>query len=157
VKPGIFKAVVSDWGVGKAESTGNVSTNVQFTLPETNERVTWKGYLTEKTKEGTIKTLFKLGFNGNLDSFGEGVSSGCLEVGKEAMVTIEEEKYKNKDGEEKTAFKVRWVNLPGEHSGMKRLENAEASSLLASFKADFLEQKKVFDKENPEGSEDIPF
>jgi len=137
MKDGIFKGVIADWGVSKS-STGTPSVNVEFSIDIDGslETITWFGYLTEKAKARTIETLFKLGFNGDLEGLTKGRETKALEGGKEVMITVESELYKDE-----TKYKVKWVNLPGESHGVPKLETPEAMTLLNQFKADFMAAK----------------
>lgn len=143
MKVGTFKGVATDWGISKSPEKGTPQVFVTFSIAVDGELETlsWIGYLTDKTKERTIKTLYSLGFDGNFEGLVGGRDSGCLESGKEMSLSIVNEPY---NGEDK--FKIAWVNLPGEGGGMKRLEKSEAAKILDDLKADFLALKPKGEK-----------
>jgi len=154
VRKGQFNAYISGYGVGKSKDKGTPSVNVAFhvDVDGNQENITWFGYLTDKSKARTFETLYKLGWNGDLDGLAEGSSSKCFREGVEFNVTIDSESY---NGDEK--FKVKWINLIGEVHGVPSCEKSEAMSILEQFKADALSAKPKDLPPAPTSEEDIPF
>ena len=135
--PGSWKGILADWGVTKSKS-GTPGVVCSFSISCGDDLVTSDKilYLTDKTKERTIETLYKLGFNGKLEDVSAGRPKNALEGGKEVILQCENEVY---EGE--TKCRIQWINLPGESHGVTKVDAKEGSSLLDSFKADFLSLK----------------
>ena len=135
--PGSWKAILADWGVTKSKG-GTPGVVLKFSVAIGEDLVESDKilYLTEKTKARTIETLYKMGFNGNLDDLPSGRGKNALEGGKEVILSCENEVY---EGE--TNCRIQWINLPGESHGVSKVDPKEGASLLSEFKADFLSLK----------------
>jgi hypothetical protein len=76
------------------------------------DSMTWQGWLTEGSKERTVKTLLSIGFMGksiaDLSNPEKGISDLFGEIGAPISVVVEEEEY-----EGKKRAKIAWVNVGG--------------------------------------------
>lgn len=144
LKPGTYKACPMDWGVSKTKTgTEQIFVNIAVSgiNPDGQEdlvNITWFGFLTEKAKDRTIEAIYKMGFNGDFEGLALGHDSKALDVSKTIMVVTENEEY---EGE--TNSKIKWINEIGEVHGIKRLDKAEALSIINKYKGDFQSKKPV--------------
>jgi len=145
LKNGQYKAVPSEWGFNKSPEKGTESIFVTFIVDgisqEGNpalELVTWYGYLTDAAKDRTIDSIYKLGFNGDLDELAKGREGKAIDPATQVMVTTEVDNYK-----ETPKNKIQWINAIGETHGVKKLDVKEAQSIIAKYKGDFLAKKPV--------------
>jgi hypothetical protein len=145
LKPGQYKAVPSNWGFSKTPEKGTEQIFVEMLIDagESTETLTWFGYFTDKAKDRTIETIYKLGFNGDFDGLASGHDTKALDISNQVMVTIENDTY---DGKE--TFKIKWINAIGEQHGIKRLDKAEAMAIINKFKGDIISKKPVSVKKN---------
>ena len=139
LKEGTFRAALTDWGVTKSQGgTPGVLLNFACDVDEElvqGEKILW---LTDKAKQNSIQTLYKLGFNGKLEDLAGGRSKNALTGGLEVRVVCKNEIY---EGE--TRCKIAFVNLPDEVHGLAKMDPKEGASLLDGLKADFLSYKPV--------------
>ena len=145
LKNGQYKAVPSDWGFNKSPEKGTESIFVTFIVDGKDQNdqpsdvlVTWFGYLTPDTKDRTIESIYKLGFNGDLEALAKGHDGKALDVTNVVMVTTEVDTYKDS-----TKNKIKWINAIGENHGIKKLDIGEAMSIVNKYKGDFLAKKPV--------------
>lgn len=145
------RAVEGAWG---HTSNGVVQVAVQFQL-ETGAKLTWYGFMTEKTEERTMNSLIACGVS-DLESL-TGLGSDEVEV------TVEHDTYNGN-----TRAKIAWVNRLGE--GGVALKNKatpqEAKSFLSKHKGNFLKLQKATGAAPPKPAgkpaaaqqkDDIPF
>jgi hypothetical protein len=139
LREGTFKAVLTDWGVTKS-SKGTPGVLLTFAVDVDEDLAQGEKilYLSDAAKQNSIQTLYKLGFNGNLEDLPAGRSKNALTGGVEVRVVCKNETY---EGE--TRCKIAFVNLPDEVHGLNKLDPKEGASLLAGLKADFLSYKPV--------------
>jgi|SRR6185369_1337676 len=142
MRNGSFKGVVLDYGINKAQ-TGTLSVFLRCAMEVDGnlEELTWFGYLTDKAKARTIETLYKIGFNDDIEGLAKGKESNAINTGTSLMFVVESEVYEGKD-----RFKIKWINLPGETGGIERLDAVSAKVELEKLKADFLSNKPVMAK-----------
>jgi len=145
LKNGQYKAVPSDWGFNKSPEKGTESIFVTFIVDgkaqddsPADELITWYGYLNDKTKDRTIEAIYKLGFNGDLEALALGHDGKALDVATTVMVTTEVDTYGDTPRN-----KIQWINAIGETHGVKKLDKAEAMSIINKYKGDFLSKKPV--------------
>lgn len=127
------------FGKSKNKGTEQVSVTFQFQGgPNDGKRMTWNGWLTEKTAERTFESLEHCGWDGNSLKAMTGFGSKNVEL------VIEDEE--GTDGEMYPTIK--WVNKlfargPGHVYGAEDVDGLEArmASILAKRKADRGEQK----------------
>jgi len=122
------KAVEGAWG---HTSNGTVQVAIQFQL-ETDAKLTWYGFMTEKAEERTMNSLLACGVT-DLETLA-GLGSDDVEV------TVEHDTYN-----EKTRAKIAWVNRLGE-GGVALKSKAspqEAKSMLSKHKGNFLKLQKA--------------
>lgn len=155
LKPGSYKAIPNEWGINKSPEKGTESIFVELLIngldtdgKEVLEARTWYGYLTEKAKDRTIETIYKLGFNGDFEGLASGRDSKALSNVTEVMVTIAHENTaqpgpNNPNPTPVIRDKIQWINSIGETHGAKRLDKAEAMSIINKFKGDFVAKKPV--------------
>jgi hypothetical protein len=89
-------------------------------------KVRWTSYFSEKSSERTIQALKIMGWSGeDLSDF----SDCCLHDldTNEVDIVVELETYKNKDGEERTSARVKWVNRACGYLNTDGAMNAEAA------------------------------
>lgn len=108
LKPGVYQAFVSDYGVSNAKSGAPV-VHVKFTTG--NSTITWNGSLAEgKAQEITLKSLLVLGLQSvdRLHELADGRLSALLDETKPVQIDVQPETY---DG--KTYLRVKWINEVG--------------------------------------------
>ena len=96
---------------------------VQVTLelkagPNTGERITWIGWLTDSTTSRTGESLSLMGYDGR-------TAESVMQ--KEIVAVIEHEQYTNKAGEPKTRARVAWINDPTAGGRMDPMSSAEVA------------------------------
>jgi hypothetical protein len=106
ISAGKFKGKVVDYGV-KETKTGKPMIEVWFEV-DNEGTVPWRGFLTEKTVERTLKTLALCGLKGPLESIADGPIGGALDPDKELDIDVELV-ASQKDASKKYP-QVKWVN-----------------------------------------------
>jgi len=145
------RAIEGAWGHSNG---GTEQCAVMFEL-ETGGKLTWYGFMTEKTVERTMNSLIACGVS-DLETL-DGLGSDEVEV------TVEHDTW-----EGKTRAKIAWVNRLGEGGvAMKnKVTGSEAKSMLSKHKGNFLKLQKAAgvapgkpaSKPKPaSASDDIPF
>lgn len=127
---GRFRARALEGAWGHSQN-GTEQVAVMFHVLDTDARLTWYGFLTEKTSERTMNSLLACGVT-DLETL-EGLNSDEVEV------VVEHEEYNGK-----TRAKIQWVNRLGS-GGVAMKNKAEGSalkSMLAKHKGNFLKLKK---------------
>lgn len=132
---GNYQAIAKEFVFGRA-GTGAEQVVVSFEIAEgeaKGQRITWRGFFTEKTHERTLESLEYAGWDGvslqRLDGLGS----------KPCVLVIEDEE--GQDG--KMYPKVKWVNsLGGGVSVKERMESAEVANLEERMKGIMLERKQ---------------
>lgn len=124
---GKYKAKATGGDFGKSREKGTRFVLVPFTItqgPSAGESVAWTGYFTDNTSARTMDSLRFCGctFPGD-DIFNlTGIDSNEVEI------VVEHQTYE-KDGEQKTAARVAWVNsLIGTVRDDQRMDDAERAS-----------------------------
>lgn len=131
--------VVAGRFIKSSKGTMGIEVAFEFEEPTTNtqERMNWVGWLSEKALENTMDTLVNvLCFNGNdnVNQAGEFTDPNVFDFNKEVKLVVEMEEY---DG--KTRAKIKWVNNVG-GSGFQGITPEVIRGELAAtgFKAAFL-------------------
>lgn len=131
MKAGNYQAKVTNYGVTTTKA-GAPMLFITFSTTTTGEPVKWLGYLSDKAKKNTLKTIFSMGFSGlELSDLAAGPSAGVLDTTKTYEIEVEVENFAGKE-----MARVRWINSP------KGLDKSSAAALLAGFAADVLEVKQ---------------
>lgn len=138
VQPGDHIGKVSDYGV-KETQQGKPYFEVWFDI-EGQGSTPWKGYLSEKTVERTLKTLALLGLTGDLQKVADGPIGGALNIGAEYKIKVSFQLDQDKKPTKYT--KVDFVNpLTGPAKFDQAMSN-QAKSKLAQFSGDWLKTKQ---------------
>ena len=120
--------------LGESNDKGTPFLEVNFKIlngPNQGGTVRWTGYFTENTSERTIQSLQYCGWEGDdLSEFADGKLHGIDR--NEVSIEVKLESYKNKDGEDRTAPRVSWVNRAG---GFLNKEAAMNEGAAAAFGA----------------------
>lgn len=94
MKPGYYSAKVLNWKLAFSEK-GTPMVDVTFGIGE--EKYYYRGFLTEKGKQYTVKDLVTLGFKDkDLGRFAMGLEGGALDTTQEYRVKLKEEEWKGK-------------------------------------------------------------
>ncbi len=110
------KAIAMDLGITESNKE---YVNIRFELTgDEKGGINWRGWLTDKALEYTVKSLRILGWRGNDLSSDDGI------IGTEVSLVIEHEEYKGK-----VSAKVKYINEAG--GGGKKLDKAKAKALGA--------------------------
>lgn len=137
LEPGKYVGTVEDFGVGTSSQKGTPFLNVRFKLKGTEKSGFWQQYLTANTMERVIENLVATGLlkTKKFSDLAEGKAGNgmCLET--EVEVVIVHEEYE-KDGEQKVAAKVAFVNELGGKMMKGMLAKAEAISVLEGLNLD---------------------
>jgi hypothetical protein len=122
------RAIEGAWGRSLG---GTEQVAVMFHVLDTDAKLTWYGFLTEKTSERTMNSLLACGVS-DLESL-EGLGSDEVEL------VIEHEEYNGK-----TRAKIQWVNRLGTGGvAMKnKAEGSDLKSMLKKHQGNFLKLKK---------------
>lgn len=152
VQVGKHKAKISDYGV-KETSTGKPYFEVWFDV-EGQGSVSWRGFMTDATKEKTLKTLATCGLVGDLLKVADGPIGGALKIDLELEIDVVQEK--DKDGKLKKYTTVRWVNSPRAAKFDAALA-AQAKNKLAQFSGDWAKVKSDLGVKASEPKKDIGF
>jgi len=123
--------LMCQFGYSGNKGTPQVGVCFEFTAgPNSGDRITWIGYLTENTEERTLQSLRIIGFKGDdLDKFND------QRPDQEVHLVIEHEENP-KDG--KVYAKVAWVNDPKRSGGFimsKPMEAKDRRMFAARFKS----------------------
>jgi hypothetical protein len=114
-----------EWDLGYSES-GKEQVAVAFQLEEgvdAGQRITWRGYFTEKTTERTLQSLRYCGWDGiNLADL-TGLDKNLVQL------VIENEEYNGK-----TYSKVAWVNQLGGLALKNRMDDKARAAFAAKMK-----------------------
>jgi len=144
IKKGQYAATLQDYGIidhyGALKVVLEVSFNAELQDNSFQKMtMTWKGNLSdEKKARFAIKTLQSIGLKTNdVRDLVKGKESGCLEIGKEVMVTIDH--FTTEDG--KTFNVIKYVN-PSKSNAAPSAELLQSHSWLKSLTG---------------GTDDIPF
>ena len=149
---GRFRATAKEGDYGYAK-TGTEQVAVLFEL-ETGSRLTWYGYLTEKTQDRTIESLLHCGVS-NIETLA-GLGS------KEVELVVQHEA----DQEGKTRARVAFVNALGSGGvAMKtRMSDGARKSVAARLKGNFMKMQReqgvapaLKRDDAPLADDDIPF
>lgn len=142
-------------------SKGTPGIEIRFDFEENGqpESLNWVGWLSPNAIENTMDTLVHvLDFNGNDNTDANGVLSdpSALNYQKQVKLVVEMETYE-KDGQQKTAPRIKWVNnVGGSAFGACQPEEVKAVLQSVGFKAAFLAAKQGNNKPKPKESE-VPF
>lgn len=117
--------------LGNSKDKGTPFIEFYFEILEGEDKgkkVRWTSYFTEKTQERTIEALITCGWTGDdPGEFADGKLHGLDKA--EVEIVTELETYE-KNGEKKTAPRVRWVNKLG---GYLNVQNAMTPDAASSF------------------------
>ena len=117
VKAGTYKARAVAGKFGNSGTKGTPGVAVQFEFDRGDgklERIVWNGWLTEKTMERTLESLAIAGYDENKGNLPDGsIPQDYFDHKAEVELVLDHEDYVAKDGSNKTALKVKWVNRPG--------------------------------------------
>lgn len=163
MKPGIYKARITDYGIfeGKDETKNHAKvmfevedTEASEVLPE-KKSFDWNGYFTGGAKAITVKTLVEtFGMDlKNFKNFNNGFGSKAINEDADYEVELAEEEYNGKK-----YLKIKYVNLPGASRRAARLTGDAASIFLAglNLEAEIISaQKNTPPKMN--NAEPVPF
>lgn len=154
---GQYKAQLKDYGLEEvAKMNGKIKVVLQFDVDASGEWVSgrWEGFLENKDdtpNKYTLKTLLTCGFNGV--DIGDLTKPNALDLTKDYSVTVERIGEYNK---------IKWVNIPGQTFGIKKMTTAPKSSL--KLKAAFSDLKKEMGIETkkiknyaPGAEDELPF
>lgn len=121
------RAVSGDWGY---TGNGNEQVAVLFQLADTGEKITWYGFMTDKTADRTIESLLSCGVT-DLQSL-SGIDANEVEL------DIAHDTYNGN-----TKAKVNWVNRLGSGGvAMKsRMGDTDKARFAARFQGQFLKKK----------------
>lgn len=134
---GTFNAILVIAGITKSteKGTAGVQATIRcFPKEGTTEDAfdrTWTGWLTEKALERTLDALETMGYqfpDGQLNAIAEGKG---FEPGRKFSVVIEPEDYQDKDGNTKTAERIRWINPLGGRATKTMLAKDDGVQVLA--------------------------
>lgn len=128
---GRFRAIAREANYGKT-SNGNDQIAVLFEL-ETGARLTWYGYLTDKTQERTLESLVHCGVT-DLESLA-GLGS------KEVDVEVRHEEYQGK-----WSARIAFVNTLGSGGAQLKspMNESEKKSVAARLKGNFVAMQKQY-------------
>jgi hypothetical protein len=156
VPKGKYTAKPMDWRIANSTKKGTPFAEVKFEFNEedgSRRVLNWQGYLTDKTKERTLKTLIVMGFKD--DDFGrfmKGAEGGALSKESVEIVVDHEEVG------EKTYARIRFVNPPG---GAKFAALASDPAAAIDIKGDMAALKAEFgitgESAPTETFDDLPF
>jgi hypothetical protein len=148
LKPGIYDANVSDYGVTETKK-GDPMAMIRFQYLDQDGDMhfaTWYGTFThEKSKEISCDVLALCGYSSNnLADLAKGKGSGVLSEHKKVSITLTAEEW-----EGKTRIKVKYVNPPGGSGFRSQMTHADAVKKFAgvSLGAAMIEAKKKYGKE----------
>jgi len=132
IAPGTYLArVVGGVVLGESTDKGTPFVEFNFQLKDHLDIIKYTGYLTDAAAKRTIDALRTCGWKGvDLLDFAGGKACGI--DANEVAVVVEHKKYVNKNGEEKTAVEVAWVNRAG---GQKLSENTLSSDKARALSA----------------------
>ena len=144
VQPGVYqaRAISGKFDISKTKGTEYVELEFLVNVTDTETvKLRWTGWLTEKTQKRTAEALVIAGFD-----LAKANTLGVQEFdenffAKDAIcdVAVGEEFYE-KDGQQKRAVKINWINKPG--GALKSsLQPGGAKSIMARLKADMLEAR----------------
>ncbi len=134
IVPGTYegKVISGKFGQSGEKKTPGVGVEIEFMCNGVPERLWWTGWLSAAAQEKTVEQLIFLGYD--TDSGNE--PDGTILVGKhidptvEFKIVVEMEEYE-KDGQTKTAPKIKWINRPG-GSQLATMEVKEVSAMMAA-------------------------
>lgn len=134
IRPGRYVARAKGGQFTKSKDKGTPCAAIlcEFDIAEgKTEQLWWTGWLSPAAIENTCKTLATIGYDDKKGMLPDGsIPENFFEPGKEFEITVEEEPYINKNGEEKKAIKIKWINpLGGGQFGA--LEPQEVKNLMA--------------------------
>lgn len=169
LEPGKYLANVEEFGIIKSAQKGTPGLNVKFKLKDSGQNAYWTQWLTANTMERIVENLVETGLlkTKKFSDLAEGVNGGGMCLDTEVEIVIVHEPYE-KDGEQKVAVKVEFVNKPGSRGMQNTLAKADAVTALAGLNLDAeilaAQQKtgvKVEEKTAPADqnftADDIPF
>lgn len=137
IEAGTYRARALTAALGETKA-GNEQVGVQLELLDhEGQSITWYGYFTEKTTEGTFKALRTLGWQGTDLSDLTGVDAN------EVQIVVERETYEGKE-----RARVRWINGTGGLAMANALPPDKAKAFAARMKGQVL----AYDKGNGGGS-----
>lgn len=142
---GNYQAVAKEFVFGRA-NTGAEQVVVAFEIANgdaVGQRISWRGYFTEKTHERTLESLEHAGWDGvSLSKLGGLGSKPCV-------IVIEHEE--GQDG--KTYPKVQWVNsLGGGLSVKEKMQTSEIADLEERMRGVMLDRKSKRGEPSPSAS-----
>lgn len=133
--------------------TGQGSPCLQVTIETEAGRIDHRMYLSPAARKFTEKVLFELGLeNSHLTSEDFWVNPLKYMEGLECSIETEEYCYQNREGEDRTVVRVKWLNGPRRE--VKRMAPERARGLAGLF------QRANYDAPAPPpvaGNEDVPF
>lgn len=157
---GTFEGVVADPGEGGwfqemgEKSTPCIRIPVVVVEDGFEKTAIWRGWLTEKAMDNTIRTLAKVfGFNGDLDALANGKESFA---GKPCQIVTEIETYEGKD-----RLRIKWINPAGASAPTMDAEKVQSiiskltSRAKAVAKAELAEQGKPVASAKPAPKKDV--
>lgn len=139
-QPGRYIAKLIDYGVGETnDGRPKVLLYFEFSDGQNTFRRAWQGSVkSEKSKGFLMDALKVFGFNPAwaLSSLADGCSGGPLDLNKRAEITIGYEEFTGNDGQQKTAWKINWVNPVGGQAMANRLDRTRAAMLFGEVPPD---------------------
>lgn len=144
IQQGIYRAKSVEGALGETKG-GREQVAVKFRLLEVEGTITWYGYFTEKTTEGTIRSLRTAGWKG---SDLTDLSDLTKEDVPEVLLVVEHEN----DQQGNPRAKVRWVNNANGVGMKTTLAPDKAAAFAAKMKGTIL----AFDKGSGKPAEANP-
>ena len=130
IQAGTYRARAIEGALGET-STGKEQVAVRFQLLDFEQTITWYGYFTDKTLEGTFRALRTAGWKGQDLSDLSDLAGETPEV----HLVVEHEAYKNpQTGQTTTTAKVRWVNSTGGIGLKAQLPEDKAKAFAAKMR-----------------------
>jgi hypothetical protein len=141
IKPGkyIAKPIAGKIGNSAEKGTPGFAVKFEFDRGDGNkEQLAWTGWLTmtegkdgKTPMERTMETLALCGYDETKGNLPDGsVPQDYFDSKAEVEIVVEIEKYTAKDGTEKEAPRIKWVNKPG-GSGFGLSDTQSVSNTLA--------------------------
>lgn len=127
-------------------NTGKEMITVEFQILDSIERIAWRGFFTDKTRERTFEALRHCGWTG------DDISHVSFPEGNEVILVIEDDTY-----EGKTHSRVQWVNKASKGPTVtNQMDTKDAQAFAAKMRAAII----AFDTKNPDAKEKkdgVPF
>ena len=112
IKPGKYTAVAVQGQFTKSKEKGTpcVAVLFEFKCNGETEKLWWTGWLSPAAIERTIETLANVGYLEDKGHLQDGSIPESHFAKTEVQIVIDEEKYTNQNGEEKSSMKIKYVN-----------------------------------------------